>query len=668
MNDLKVPLNKFIINKKYIMLMVIIISSIWVFQGISISTHADVAGLGVYKVHTPPSPYWSDWGWDKIKIHDFSLSGVISNKSTFILLLYISFLLFISSFISKKAASYSNADFTSFERAIIPFSGFIVIYLTTSAINRLISLFLPAHTAAIASLLFLAVAVIIAISVRVKGHGNSKVELPVQVIVLSLSAMLTIQFGFAFITGDRTITELHNITLSSIYGPEHIKYFPLLSYHYDELSFLFPVFYWTKNPAQHNTLLISVWVMQFMVKLSAFSLTYFCIRSFRCSRFYSLILVILIFFGALSFNPMERVKLFDSSNPIYFTLHPGRVISSLSVFWVISALRWVKLKKTNIKFNPLSTGALALLSIGATTTTFNVSLICVSIILCWAFAEVVNSEFAEKVTIYVASCASLAALPLIYFDFSSYSINGWLYAGLIISTIATYFLCLRHDNKIFTRDNQHQLWKLIIIISLGTLIGFTFGNMGVSFIAKFIPELSSHGLIYPQAEMLVSGEKLISSGAFGSNVWPIGHQFNFANFSARYGVPVVLSAIATLIVTTYSNQEQNTATRSLLLSILTFIVGLFIMDYVKINNDFPGISWDYARQFAVRTRMVEAGFYATILVSLSIIGCDLNRRYKYIAVCLILVYTILPNARYDDNVMIQAWVNAKYFLSLIADL
>jgi len=665
MNNLKIQLRQLTNNKVYTMLIVLIISSIWVFQGLSISTHADIAaGTGVYKVHTPPSPYWEDWGWDKIKINDFSLFGALSDKSTIVLFFYASSLLFISTFISRKAATYSNVTFNTFEKSIIPFSGFVVVYLAICAINRLLSLFLPAQTSAIASLLFQVLAVIIAISTRVKSQEKSKVELPIQIIVLFLSAMLTIQFGFAFITGDRTISELHNITLSYLYSPEHIKYFPLFSYHYDELSFLFPVFYWAKNPAQHDTLLISVWVMQFMVKLGAFSLTYFCIRSFGCSPFYSLILVMLVFFGALSFNPMERVRLFDSLNPIYFTLHPGRVISSLSVFWIITAMRWFKLKKTNIKFNSLNAIVLALVSIGATTTTFNVSLICLSVILSWSFIEVINSESSEKITLYIASGLSIAALPFIYFNFNSYSMSGWFYAGLIVSIVATFILCLRRDNKMVMRDTQTQLWKIVIVVLLGTTIGFAFGNIGLAFIAKFIPEISFHGLIYPQAEMIVSGEKLINGGAFGSNVWPIGHQFNFANFSARYGFPVVLSAIASIIVTSSSNQDSGA--RSLLLSVLTFIVGLFIMDYVKINNDFPGISWDYARQFAVRTRMVEAGFYATILVSLSLIGCNLNRRYKYIVAFLITAYVILPNAGYDDNVMIQAWVNAKYFFSLIA--
>ena len=377
-------------------------------------------------------------------------------------------------------------------------------------------------------------------------------------------------------------------------------------------------------------------------------------------------LVMLVFFGALSFNPMERVRLFDSSNPIYFTLHPGRVISSLSAFWIISAMRWVKSRRTSFKFNSLNAIVLALVSIGATTTTFNVSLICLSIILCWAFMDITNSERSEKITLNIASGLSLSALPFIYFNFNSYSMNGLVYAGLITSILAMYFFCLAYDKKTVIRETQSELWKIVLVALLGTMIGFAFGNIGLSFIAKFIPALSFHGLIYPQAEMIVSGEKLINGGAFGSNVWPIGHQFNFANFSARYGFPVILSAISSIIVTNSSNQESGA--RSLLISVLIFTVGLFVMDYVKINNDFIGLSWDYARQFAVRTRMVEAGFYATILVSLSLIGCNLNGRYKHIVLFLIAAYFILPNAAYDDNVMIQAWVNAKYFFSLITCL
>lgn len=666
MNDLQISLRKFRTNKTYITLIVLIISAVWILQGISISPQVVIAG--VYNVHTPPSPYWIDWGWDKIKINNFSLSGVSSDKSTLILFFYSSSLIYISAFISKKAATLSSAKFNVFERAIIPFSGLAVVYLAISAVNRLLSLFLPAQTSAIASLFLLAVAVIIAISTRVKCQQKSKIELPVQILAFSLAAVITIQFGFAFVTGDRTISELHNITLSNSYSPEHIKYFPLFSYHYDELSFLLPVFYWVKNPAQHNTLLVSVWVMQFMVKLGAFSLTYFCIRSFGPSRFYSLMLVMLVFFGALSFNPMERVKLFDSSNPIYFTLHPGRVISSLSVFWVISAMRWVKLKKTSNHINPFITFSLMLVTIGATTTTFNVSTICITVIFCWILLEAVNSEFAEKNATYAASGAALVIFPFIYLDFRLYSNNGWLYASVIISIIITYLISLRYDSTMPTRVLKTPLWMTFLLLLLCTVIGFIFGNVGLSFIAEFIPALTSHGLILPQSEMIISGKDIIHGGAYGSNKWPIGHQLNFANFSARYGFPVVLAALSALIIKRESHQNQATDIRSLLICILTFVVGLFIMDYVKINNDFPGLSWDYARQFAVRTRMVEAGFYATILVSLSIMGCSLKRRYKNIAAYLISIYTILPNAGYDDNVIIQAWVNAKYAFSLIAGL
>lgn len=88
------------------------------------------------------------------------------------------------------------------------------------------------------------------------------------------------------------------------------------------------------------------------------------------------------------------------------------------------------------------------------------------------------------------------------------------------------------------------------------------------------------------------------------------------------------------------------------------------MDYVKINNNYSSLSWDYSRQFAVRTRLVEAGFYAAIISSLSIIGSNNKNKKYHLITFIIAAYILLPNINKDYNVLNQFWVNLQYMSTL----
>lgn len=636
----------------------------WFCFGLSVYNHNGILlTKDIYKVHTPVTPYWIDWGWDKIDITKFSFSGLPRDYSSPLLALYFALLTFISSALSNKTANKYKSKLNVFEKAILPFTGFVFIYLSMSAINRLLSLFLTTKTASIISLCFIIFIYVISLIKKDRDFKQSKLITAIQFGIILFSAVLLIQFGFAFITGDRTISEIHNIMLSSIYSPDNIKYLPVFAYHYDELSFLLPIYYTFKEPPQPNTILVGVWLMQLMVKVSAFSVTYFSIRSFGVSRTYSTLLVALVFFGALSFDPTQRIQLFDSSNPIYFTLHPGRVISSLSAFWVIALMRWIKINKA-FRFNNLNaTLVIVLTALGLTTTTFNVTLIIISIISVWVILEFFNNSAAERLSCYFTVGIAFVAIPVIYWNFKTYTGCGVLFLTLLSLIPLLYVFCAIRSRGNVTINEVEKYHKLLVIFVACSIAGFSFGNLGVSLISNIFPGIYSHGVISPQAEMMTYGSGLINGGNFAGDFWPIGHQYDIANFSARYGMPIVLTVLTLIIIK--NTAHNNIEIRVLLISILVFIFGLFIMDYVKINNNYSSLSWDYSRQFAVRTRLVEAGFYAAIISSLSIIGSNIKNKKYHLITFVIAAYVLLPNINNDYNILNQFWVNLQYISTLL---
>lgn len=74
------------------------------------------------------------------------------------------------------------------------------------------------------------------------------------------------------------------------------------------------------------------------------------------------------------------------------------------------------------------------------------------------------------------------------------------------------------------------------------------------------------------------------------------------------------------------------------------------------------MSWEYAQQFALRTRMVEGGFHATIAFALMGILSVRDKRIRTIALAVVLVYALTPVLLPHTNLLVQLVANAKYIV------
>lgn len=645
----------------YVIAFPILLALIWALAGLS---HDTIPDSNKYSFHAPPSPYWAEWGWDRLKVgSSFAIHGwdirILSALPAYILCLLVIAMHLNVSFRGTVARN-------TLDEALGLLAAFIPIYLAVCATNRLLSLFLPAKIAAAAAL---GTTIIIA-SLCMRSLARSQIPkrgtIALAAALIGLSLGLLLQYGFAFITGDRTLTELHRVLIDTPFSPGSAEYFPLFAYHYDELAFLFPILYLGGAFSDPNVLLIPVWVMSALVKISAFSLTVISVRSFKVGRWSAIALVCLIFYGALNFDPFSRVYLFDSANPVFFVLHPGRVISSLALFWTMAlAFSPTMWKCHNKKFLVVISFFVAM---GTTALTINVALTLVVLIVALLILNKIGDQVAERRAISGAVLLAAVGLPGIYYSFDTYSTGGG-YAYLCgLSAIVAIYAIVAIARKQGT--STHELgWLPIPVIgsiAAGIAIGFLIGNLPLAWLASKVINLQAHGLLLTQSEMTSSGTSLFQAGSLSYHKWPIAHQNSFGAFSARYGSPIVLSLIAIAILWREKAQAARLPTLTLFLGLLAFLSGLFAMDFLLVDTNHADPTWDYARQFALRTRLVEGGFYATILASFSIMLARLKGAAKLVLVVGIVFFTVGPDLSGESNLVRQLIANIAYLSNLLA--
>jgi len=119
-----------------------------------------------------------------------------------------------------------------------------------------------------------------------------------------------------------------------------LSYFPFIKQHYDELIFHFFI----TQPFQTSfNYILSWWMTLAVTKLSIGVFLYLTFRKFNLSKYFSCVYSLFIMLGTSSLLPTKYYLLFDSSNPLFFTVHSGRVIGiGLAFFMIVSMIDYFK--------------------------------------------------------------------------------------------------------------------------------------------------------------------------------------------------------------------------------------------------------------------------------------------------------------------------------------
>ncbi|MBY4898068.1 hypothetical protein [Cupriavidus sp. AU9028] len=639
---------------------------------------------GMYDFRPPPSPYWWIW-FNKLKIDSHYAIGAIDWRIWLVLPVYLGALLLIGSRLDWLLG-IPAARPALFDKVFGALAGFVPCYIGACGLNRLLSLLAPARTAALAS--FAAVAAIaLAIAVRAAlarsrtqrspGMGIRAFDWRATALVallIVLAGVLSVQFGFAFVAGDRTIHELERVVLDPHLGPGAGARLPLFGYHYDELAFLLPVLYARAAPfPDPNALLVPFWATAALVKLSAFALTAALLRALGMRAAAAVVATGLVFYGALTFDPTHRYYLFDSANPVFFVLHPGRVISSLGLFWCL-ALATLALRvdgRQRLSWQTLA--LLPLLGLGLGSITINVALSVVAAVLLVFTLVTLQRTGAERLSLSVAIAFCALGLPAIYLRFEHYAAWGApAYLAGMLAIVAAYAIAACLDRSpapaATAGAGRRMAWRGAALLLVTIVLGLTTGNMTARLVADWMPWLRGMELLAPQAELMGMGQRLLQAGHLSSPHWPIAHQNGFGAFSAHFGLPLVLALLAWTAIGlrrgTRDPGDDAADTRALLIALCAFLAGLFAMDYLLVDTRFAKADWDYYRQFSVRTRLIEGGYYAVILLSLAALWKRAGLRVRQ---CMVLAMAILiagPELSKESRVFKQARANASFILKV----
>jgi hypothetical protein len=111
-----------------------------------------------------------------------------------------------------------------------------------------------------------------------------------------------------------------------------LPHFPVVAQHYDELIFHY---FLTLPVTEAISPIVPWWMTLAMIKWSLFCFVFVSLRKMDVSIWLSSVVTVFVFWGTSSVLPQHYYLLFDSSNPLFYTVHSGRVIGIGFILFVL---------------------------------------------------------------------------------------------------------------------------------------------------------------------------------------------------------------------------------------------------------------------------------------------------------------------------------------------
>jgi len=152
--------------------------------------------------------------------------------------------------------------------------------------------------------------------------------------------LFTIQMDRFHILGEASSWFISDVYMSGTTGIGTAGRFPLISQHYDEAAFLYPVLYGLvhRGPSAQDTLSVLYWVMVSLGRASVGSLIYLALRSLGVDRLSAAISLAFVCAATLSINAISSRLLFDSLSPLAYALHIARFLIPVLPFLLVAAI------------------------------------------------------------------------------------------------------------------------------------------------------------------------------------------------------------------------------------------------------------------------------------------------------------------------------------------
>jgi len=219
-----------------------------------------------------------------------------------------------------------------FPRVLLLFAGFSIGYPIVAAVNRIVSLFVLHGDAPYRLFVFwLCVGAACCLRALVAKRGASpwskRAEFgaaAVLVAALLVLLVLQLQMGVFYVSGDATSRVFQNL----VYWIPVDKRFPLVSSHYDEPLFLYPLISLEKWFGKSYGQLLPFLIFHAVGRVSAICLAYCLVKPFCRGVVSALAVALLMVMGSHLLHPFLRAGIFDAKNPPLWALHESRVLSA----------------------------------------------------------------------------------------------------------------------------------------------------------------------------------------------------------------------------------------------------------------------------------------------------------------------------------------------------
>lgn len=427
-----------------------------------------------------------------------------------------------------------------------------------------------------------------------------------------------------------------NVYLSEQHGIGASGHWPLVSQHYDEAAFLYPIVYGLVGPGEtaSATLTAIYWPLLAFGRLGAVTVTYLAVRALGVDRLSSLVLLAFFCGASLSVNPLASRLLFDSLSPLAYVLHVSRFLVPVLPLLLLAAFTTAR-----PVLSWQSAGLATMLGIGLSSMPVHVA-----IVLPWCFAVGALMLIAPEATrarrVWLAAgAAALTLMAALTFAYGFQTLPDVAQAGLLLTgavaaagTILAV-MWLERGSGGERRGGTVAAAGLLLGACGGYVLGLLL--LGNVLAPKMLPLLAevwpwSKTVIVERMTSSVAGARLTivqspycDGGYAWGYRWLTGHCSSLAMFARTYGLaPMLMTGVLAwwLMRWPRADAPPDRVLTPWLTGILVCFVampfGLVIYDFVATVGS--ALESDNQLSIWLRSRLIEPWFYSGGLLSLAL--------------------------------------------------
>jgi hypothetical protein len=454
------------------------------------------------------------------------------------------------------------------------------------------------------------------------------------VLALLSALVFSVHVDRAHVAAEGSVWFITDVFLSKQFGIGTGGYWPLISQHYDEAAFLYPVVYGLVRPddTASATLTAIYWITLAFDRLSIATFTYIALRALGVDRLSSL-LVLAFFCGAsLSINPISSRVLFDSLSPLAYALHVSRILVPVLPLILIAMVTGLR---PTLSYQSLAIAVI--LGIGLSSITVHVA-----IVLLWALSTValtlLSPEAGGKPQVWrSAAAAAMAIMVAFTVSYGMPALSDVARVGVLLAggAIAAGILCGAAWLDRGRSDRREVLSAACLLLSAGT--GYVLGLLllGNVLIPRTLPLLDtlwpwSHSVVlerfYSTLAAPVMG--LVKSPyCDGGYYWGYrlltGHCASLAMLARTYGLAFVIMTCVVAWGLIRWPKPAVVADRLLspwlwgtMMSLVAMPFGFILFDFVSAIGS--AIEGENQLSIWLRSRLIEPWFYGGSLLALAL--------------------------------------------------